>query len=120
MTGVPTCPVMAMIGHDVVGFDVDAPKVALLAQGRTPFYEPGLDALVADNVRQERLAFTTNLAEAVAGADAVFIAVGTPPRRGDGFADLSYVYQAARDIAGAVTGIPENIFSANGWTLNCK
>ncbi|MGF3028060.1 UDP-glucose dehydrogenase family protein [Methylobacterium aquaticum] len=91
-------------GHRVVCVDTAPEKITALKDGRIPIYEPGLGALVAENVRQERLAFTTNLAEAVEGADAVFIAVGTPSRRGDGFADLTYVYQAARDIARAVTG----------------
>ncbi|MDG5722937.1 UDP-glucose 6-dehydrogenase, partial [Acinetobacter baumannii] len=72
--------------------------------GRMPIYEPGLDALVAENVRQGRLAFGTSLREAVAEADAVFIAVGTPSRRGDGFADLSFVFDAAREIAAALSG----------------
>ncbi|TNC07336.1 UDP-glucose/GDP-mannose dehydrogenase family protein [Methylobacterium terricola] len=94
----------ADFGHTVVCVDTAPEKIAALRDGRIPIYEPGLDALVAENVRQSRLAFTTDLRQAVAGADAVFIAVGTPSRRGDGFADLSYVYQAARDIAAAVTG----------------
>ncbi|AWN54678.1 UDP-glucose/GDP-mannose dehydrogenase family protein [Methylobacterium sp. 17Sr1-1] len=94
----------ADFGHTVVCVDTAPEKIAALNDGRIPIYEPGLDALVAENVRQSRLSFTTDLGRAVAGADAVFIAVGTPSRRGDGFADLSYVYQAARDIAGAVTG----------------
>ncbi|MFH6786669.1 MULTISPECIES: UDP-glucose dehydrogenase family protein [Methylobacterium] len=94
----------ADFGHTVVCVDTAPEKIAALKDGRIPIYEPGLDALVAENVRQSRLAFTTDLRQAVAGADAVFIAVGTPSRRGDGFADLSYVHQAARDIAAAVTG----------------
>ncbi len=94
----------ADFGHTVVCVDTAPEKIAALNEGRIPIYEPGLDALVAENMRQSRLSFTTDLSRAVAGADAVFIAVGTPSRRGDGFADLSYVYQAARDIAGAVTG----------------
>ncbi|SEO88690.1 UDP-glucose dehydrogenase [Methylobacterium sp. ap11] len=94
----------ADFGHTVTCVDTAPEKIAALKEGRIPIYEPGLDALVSENVRQERLTFTTDLAQAVAGADAVFIAVGTPSRRGDGFADLSYVYQAARDIAAAVTG----------------
>jgi UDPglucose 6-dehydrogenase len=89
----------ADFGHTVVCVDSAADKITALKEGRIPIYEPGLDALVAENVRQNRLSFTTNLAEAIEAADAVFIAVGTPSRRGDGFADLSYVYQAARDIA---------------------
>ncbi|MFD1283233.1 UDP-glucose dehydrogenase family protein, partial [Methylobacterium goesingense] len=91
-------------GHSVVCVDKDPAKIAALQAGRMPIYEPGLDALVAENVRQERLSFATDLAPAVAEAEAVFIAVGTPSRRGDGFADLSYVFAAAREIAAALTG----------------
>ncbi|GLS45766.1 UDP-glucose dehydrogenase family protein [Methylobacterium brachythecii] len=94
----------ADFGHDVICVDKDPAKIEALQAGRIPIFEPGLDALVGDNVRQGRLSFTTELAPAVAGADAVFIAVGTPSRRGDGFADLSFVYAAAREIAGAITG----------------
>ncbi|CAO4147584.1 UDP-glucose 6-dehydrogenase [Methylorubrum thiocyanatum] len=95
---------LADFGHEVVCIDKDPTKIAALNEGRMPIYEPGLDALVAENVRQKRLAFSTDLKPAVAGAQAVFIAVGTPSRRGDGFADLSYVYAAARAIAEALTG----------------
>jgi len=91
-------------GHDVVCVDKDVGKIEALERGVMPIYEPGLDALVATNVRAGRLSFTTDLAAGVAGADAVFIAVGTPSRRGDGHADLSYVFAAAREIAGALTG----------------
>jgi UDPglucose 6-dehydrogenase len=91
-------------GHDVVCVDKDAAKIDALKAGRMPIYEPGLDQLVASNVAAGRLTFTTDLAEAVAGADAVFIAVGTPSRRGDGHADLTYVFDATREIAAAVTG----------------
>ncbi|GJD57009.1 UDP-glucose dehydrogenase family protein [Methylobacterium dankookense] len=94
----------ADFGHGVVCIDTDPAKIAALEAGRMPIYEPGLEALVAENVRQGRLAFRTELREAVAEADAVFIAVGTPSRRGDGFADLSFVHAAARAIAGALTG----------------
>jgi UDPglucose 6-dehydrogenase len=97
-----TC--FADFGHQVICVDKDPAKIAALQAGRMPIYEPGLDALVAENVRQERLSFTTDFVPAVAGADAVFIAVGTPSRRGDGFADLSYVFAAAREIAAALTG----------------
>ena len=97
-----TC--FADFGHEVVCLDKDPAKIEALRAGRMPIYEPGLEALVAENVRQGRLGFGTDLAAAVAGADAVFIAVGTPSRRGDGFADLSYVYAAAREIAAALTG----------------
>ncbi|MEQ1867574.1 MAG: UDP-glucose 6-dehydrogenase, partial [Micropepsaceae bacterium] len=86
-------------GHHVVCVDKDAGKIARLKRGEIPIFEPGLDALVADNVKAGRLAFTTDLAAAVPDAEAVFIAVGTPSRRGDGFADLSYVYDAAAEIA---------------------
>ncbi|WP_407531165.1 UDP-glucose dehydrogenase family protein, partial [Methylobacterium oryzisoli] len=92
----------ADFGHDVVCVDTDPAKIAALNAGRIPIFEPGLDALVAENTRQGRLTFTTDLRPAVAQADAVFIAVGTPSRRGDGFADLSFVFQAARDIANAL------------------
>jgi UDPglucose 6-dehydrogenase len=92
----------ADFGHEVCCVDVDPAKIEALNQGRIPIYEPGLAELVAKNVREGRLTFTTNLADPVAAADAVFIAVGTPSRRGDGHADLSYVYQAARDIAAAM------------------
>ncbi|MGL5448667.1 MAG: UDP-glucose dehydrogenase family protein [Rhabdaerophilum sp.] len=95
---------LADFGHEVVCVDRDAAKIAGLVAGRMPIYEPGLDALVATNVREGRLSFTTDLAPAVAAADAVFIAVGTPSRRGDGHADLTYVHDAARDIADAITG----------------
>ncbi len=91
-------------GHDVVCIDTDEAKIRTLKDGRIPIYEPGLDKLVESNVRAERLSFTTDAGEAVAHADAVFIAVGTPSRRGDGHADLSYVHQAARDIARYLDG----------------
>jgi UDPglucose 6-dehydrogenase len=93
----------ADFGHEVVCVDLDARKIDRLEAGIMPIFEPGLDALVKSNVASQRLSFTTDLKSGVADADAVFIAVGTPSRRGDGHADLSYVYQAARDIAGAVT-----------------
>ncbi len=92
----------AQFGHDVICVDKDAAKIARLHRGEMPIYEPGLDKLVADNVRAERLTFGTSMADAVDGADAVFIAVGTPTRRGDGHADLSYVYAAAAEIAEAI------------------
>ena len=92
----------AQFGHDVVCIDKDAAKIARLRAGEMPIYEPGLDKLVADNVRADRLAFGDDLGAAVDNADAVFIAVGTPTRRGDGHADLSYVYAAAAEIAEAI------------------
>ena len=94
----------ADFGHDVTCIDKDERKIELLNKGEIPFFEPGLGDLVASNVRWNRLSFDTDLRDAVAAADAVFIAVGTPSRRGDGFADLSYVEEAAREIAGAMDG----------------
>ena len=91
-------------GHDVTCVDKDARKILDLQAGKIPIFEPGLDKVVADGVKAGHLHFTTDLKAAVAGADAVFIAVGTPSRRGDGFADLSYVYAAAEEIAEALTG----------------
>jgi UDPglucose 6-dehydrogenase len=89
----------ADFGHDVTCVDLDESKIDRLKSGIIPIFEPGLDRLVADNVKAGRLAFTTDLKSAVQSADAIFIAVGTPSRRGDGHADLSYVYAAAKDIA---------------------
>jgi UDPglucose 6-dehydrogenase len=94
----------ADFGHHVVCVDKDARKIDALKQGEMPIYEPGLAELVSNNVRQGRLSFTTELKDPVARADAVFIAVGTPSRRGDGHADLTYVYEAAREVARAIDG----------------
>src|ERR1700731_4755419 len=94
----------ADFGHQVTCVDKDADKIAALRRGEIPIFEPGLDALVASNVKAGRLDFTTDLKKPVIEADAVFIAVGTPSRRGDGHADLSYVHAAAREIAGALAG----------------
>lgn len=94
----------ADFGHDVCCVDNDPAKIAALDRGEIPIFEPGLSDLVAKNVREGRLTFSTSLPAAVAAADAVFIAVGTPSRRGDGHADLSYVHQAAREIAAAMDG----------------
>ncbi|QXT39446.1 UDP-glucose dehydrogenase family protein [Gymnodinialimonas ceratoperidinii] len=91
-------------GHDVICVDKDPRKIEMLNDGKVPIYEPGLDALMAKNVESGRLSFTTDLASAVDGADAVFIAVGTPTRRGDGHADLTYVMAAAEEVAHAMTG----------------
>ena len=88
----------ADFGHEVVCIDKDEHKIALLHQGKMPIYEPGLDALVDSNVKAGRLSFTTSLAEGIKGASAIFIAVGTPSRRGDGHADLTYVYAVAREV----------------------
>ncbi|PWR18459.1 UDP-glucose dehydrogenase family protein [Zavarzinia aquatilis] len=86
-------------GHSVICVDKDASKIEALRRGEIPIFEPGLDKLVAENVAAGRLSFSTELADSVRGADAVFIAVGTPSRRGDGHADLTYVYAAAEEIA---------------------
>lgn len=94
----------ADFGHQVVCVDQDAGKIAALNRGEVPIFEPGLDDLVASNVRRKRLSFTTDLKTSVARADAVFVAVGTPSRRGDGHADLSFVHAAAREIAAALDG----------------
>ena len=93
----------ADFGHKVCCIDTDSGRISALKAGKMPIYEPGLSELVMNNVRQNRLSFADDLS-AVRGAEAVFIAVGTPSRRGDGHADLSYVYQAARDIAAAIEG----------------
>ena len=94
----------ADFGHVVTCIDKDASKITRLHDGVMPIYEPGLDTLVARNVEAGRLFFATEAKAAVAGADAVFIAVGTPSRRGDGHADLSYVHAAAEEIAGYLDG----------------
>lgn len=90
-------------GHEVVCVDKDPRKIEMLKRGEVPIYEPGLDTLMAKNVAARRLSFTQDLAAAVAGAEAVFIAVGTPTRRGDGHADLTYVFAAAEEIGRALT-----------------
>jgi UDPglucose 6-dehydrogenase len=94
----------ADFGHDVVCVDKDPSKIGRLERGEIPIFEPGLDDLVAANVRGGRLSFALDAAEAIRTADAVFIAVGTPSRRGDGHADLSYVHAAAEEIAGLIEG----------------
>ena len=97
-----TC--LADFGHNVVCVDKDAERISALNRGDVPIFEPALHDLIVSNTRQGRLAFASELAPAVAAAEAVFIAVGTPSRRGDGHADLSYVYTAAREIAAALDG----------------
>jgi UDPglucose 6-dehydrogenase len=94
----------ADFGHVVTCIDKDAGKIERLTRGVMPIYEPGLDELVERNVREGRLAFTADASRAVTEADAVFIAVGTPSRRGDGYADLSFVHAAAREVAALVDG----------------
>jgi UDPglucose 6-dehydrogenase len=94
----------ADFGHDVVCVDKDAAKIKSLEAGKMPIFEPGLAALVAENVKARRLSFSGDFTASTPNADAVFIAVGTPSRRGDGFADLSYVYSAAEEIASVIDG----------------
>ncbi|MDJ0979957.1 MAG: UDP-glucose/GDP-mannose dehydrogenase family protein [Erythrobacter sp.] len=94
----------ADFGHDVVCIDKDERKIAALHDGVMPIYEPGLDNLVATNVEAGRLSFSTDLAEAIKGAQAIFIAVGTPSRRGDGHADLTFVHQVAREVGENLAG----------------
>jgi UDPglucose 6-dehydrogenase len=94
----------ADFGHEVTCIDLDAGRIEALERGQMPIYEPGLEALVAENAKAGRLRFSTELAPAVRQADVIFIAVGTPSRRGDGHADLTYVYSAARSIAEAMDG----------------
>jgi UDPglucose 6-dehydrogenase len=101
--GLVTGTCLSDFGHDVVCVDKNAEKIDRLRAGDVPIYEPGLDELLARNAGAGRLAFTADLGEAMAGAEAVFIAVGTPSRRGDGHADLSYVYAAAEEVARHIT-----------------
>ena len=95
---------LADFGHQVVCVDTDETKVAALKRGEIPIFEPGLDDLVANNARIGRLSFSTDLSPAVEEAEVIFIAVGTPSRRGDGHADLSYVHEAARSVAPRLKG----------------
>lgn len=98
--GLVTGTCFAEFGHHVTCIDKDQKKIDMLLQGSLPIYEPGLDALVAKNIKEDRLFFTTLLPEAIAEAEAIFLAVGTPSsRRGDGYADLSYIYEATKEIA---------------------
>jgi UDPglucose 6-dehydrogenase len=102
--GLVTGACLADFGHQVTAVDNDKAKISALKQGQIPIYEPGLDTLVATNVKAGRLTFSDNPKDAVSGADAIFVGVGTPSRRGDGHADLSYVYAAAKDIASNLNG----------------
>ncbi|MBI0535369.1 UDP-glucose/GDP-mannose dehydrogenase family protein [Roseomonas sp. KE2513] len=102
--GLVTGACLADFGHNVRCVDMDPAKIAALQASRIPIFEPGLEELVARNMAEGRLAFDTSMAWAIAGAEVVFIAVGTPSRRGDGHADLSYVYRAAQDVASELTG----------------
>lgn len=102
--GLVTGVCLADFGHDVVCIDKDADKIQRLREGQIPIFEPGLESLVTANVASGRLDFSTDLASAVPDAEVVFIAVGTPSRRGDGHADLTFVYGVAREVAAAVSG----------------
>src|SRR5271166_3492266 len=102
--GLVSAACFSEFGWAVTCVEKDAKKLGQLLNGEMPIYEPGLDALVAKNVRAGRLRFTAGLAEAASKADLIFLAVGTPMRRGDGYADLSYVYQAVEEIAPHLTG----------------
>jgi len=102
--GLVSAACLSEFGHHVICVDKDSGKIADLNAGRIPIFEPGLDEVVAASVKARRLSFTSALPEAVEGAEAVFIAVGTPSRRGDGHADLSFVFAAAEEIAGALAG----------------
>ena len=102
--GLVSAACFAEFGIEVAVVEADPQKLAALHEGKMPIYEPGLDKLVAENVAAGRLSFGADLPAAVSGAEAVFIAVGTPTRRGDGHADLSYVYAAAEQVARALTG----------------
>src|SRR6202043_1667411 len=112
--GLVSAACLSEFGHDVVCVDKDGAKIDELDAGRIPIFEPGLEEIVAANVKARRLSFTAKLPEAVAGAKAVFIAVGTPSRRGDGHADLSHVFAAAREIAAAVRGVPVLVTKSTG------
>jgi len=102
--GLVSAACLSEFGHDVVCVDKDEAKITGLHAGKVPIFEPGLDEIVATNVKAGRLSFTSDLAAAVPGADAVFIAVGTPSRRGDGHADLSFVFGVAEEIAASLEG----------------
>jgi len=102
--GLVTGVCLADFGHDVICVDKDQARIAALLRGEMPIYEPGLAELVAANAAAGRLLFSTSLRDAVPDADVVFIAVGTPSRRGDGHADLSYIHAAAREIADCLSG----------------
>ena len=102
--GLVSAVCLSDFGHELICVDKDNSKIAKLERGQVPIYEPGLEAMMARNVEAGRIRFTTDLAAAVDGAEAVFIAVGTPARRGDGHADLTYVFAAAEQVARALTG----------------
>ncbi len=102
--GLVSAACFAEFGASVTCYDIDKIRIKKLLQGEIPIYEPGLEELVKKNIQQERLMFTDNLSDCIPTSDLIFIAVGTPARRGDGHADLSYVYQAAKDLAPLLSG----------------
>ncbi|MDP2105467.1 MAG: UDP-glucose 6-dehydrogenase, partial [Desulfobulbaceae bacterium] len=103
--GLVTGACLAEFGHQVICMDKDTDKIKFLQDGEIPIYEPGLEVLVRKNVEEGRLVFSTDMKAAVQSAQAVFIAVGTPSsRRGDGYADLTYIYAAARELAAHLKG----------------
>jgi len=104
--GLVSVACLADFGHEITCVDSDEAKILALSHGIVPIFEPGLTELIASNAHAGRLAFTSDIAAAVAAAEAVFIAVGTPSRRGDSHADLSYVYFAAREIAEQSMALP--------------
>ena len=104
--GLVSAACLADFGHNVVCIDNDAAKIAALQRSEIPIFEPGLQDLVRSNVAEGRLSFAAELEAAIGSAEAIFIAVGTPARRGDGHADLSYLYEAAREVARAIHGSP--------------
>jgi len=107
-------------GVNVICVDKDAARIEQLRRGEIPIFEPGLETVVKRNVEAERLTFSTDLVTATRGADAVFIAVGTPSRRGDGHADVSYVHAAAREIAAALTGHPVVVMKSTVPVGTCR
>ena len=109
-----TC--FAEFGVNVVCVDKDSEKIRKLKKGIIPIYEPGLKELVNKNIKEKRLSFNTSLPDAMQNASAIFIAVGTPSRRGDGYADLRYVYSAAKEIAARTTEIRRELDS-NKWDI---
>src|SRR3954451_16202131 len=97
--GLVTGVCLSDFGHQVTCVDKDRGRIAALKEGKVPFFEPGLEQIVRNNTRHGRLKFSTELRESVPEADAIFIALGTPARNRDGHADISFVYQAARELA---------------------
>ena len=102
--GLVAAACLAENGHNVIAVDIDVDKINQLGNSKVPFYEPGLSEMVRRNISSNRLDFTTKLDDAIRDSRVLFIAVGTPSRRGDGHADLTYVFNAAREVADALDG----------------